>query len=141
MILIGIAIGAALVGCCCGRRLALRMRAATGNPEGGGSPAKENVSYRNCSKLRGGPGPEHTVARGHNSQLNAELGRAARVPGARESFKQQRTNYPDGSPELSQKALNANNQSFLELANATLQKFQQTAKGDGKDNRPNRPAR
>ncbi|PYS85596.1 MAG: DNA recombination protein RmuC [Acidobacteria bacterium] len=52
------------------------------------------------------------------------------VQAREESFRQAAEELSGRFAELSQKALNANNQSFLELANATLQKFQQTAKGD-----------
>ena len=74
---------------------------------------------------------EHNRTRDHNSQLNAELAAERRAAQAREeSFKQAADELSGRFAELSQKALSANNQSFLELANATLQKVQQTAKGD-----------
>src|SRR5713101_1187484 len=73
----------------------------------------------------------HNRTRDHNSQLNAELAAERRAAQAREeSFRQAAAELSGRFAELSQQALNANNQSFLELANATLQKFQQTAKGD-----------
>jgi DNA recombination protein RmuC len=74
---------------------------------------------------------EHSRTRDHNSQLNAELAAERRAAQAREeSFRQAADELSGRFAELSQKALSANNQSFLELANATLQKVQQTAKGD-----------
>ena len=74
---------------------------------------------------------DHNRTRDDNSQLNAELAAERRAAQAREeSFRQSAEELSGRFAELSQKALNANNQSFLELANATLQKFQQTAKGD-----------
>jgi DNA recombination protein RmuC len=74
---------------------------------------------------------DHNRTRDHNSQLNAELAAERRAAQAREeSFKQAANELSGRFAELSQKALSANNQSFLELANATLQKVQQTAKGD-----------
>jgi len=74
---------------------------------------------------------DHNRTRDHNSQLNADLAAERRAAQAREeSFRQAAAELSGRFAELSQKALNANNQSFLELANATLQKFQQTAQGD-----------
>lgn len=74
---------------------------------------------------------EHNRIRDHNSQLNAELAAERRAAQAREeSFKQAADELSGRFAELSQKALSVNNQSFLELANATLQKVQETAKGD-----------
>src|SRR6266852_1833328 len=74
---------------------------------------------------------DHNRTRDDNSQLNAELAAERRAAQAREeSFRRAADELSGRFAELSQKALSANNQSFLELANATLQKFQQTAKGD-----------
>ena len=74
---------------------------------------------------------DHNRTRDHNSQLSAELAAEQRAAQAREeAFRQSAEELSGRFAELSQKALTANNQSFLELANATLQRFQQTAKGD-----------
>jgi len=129
LILIGIVVGAAL------GWLLLRAKARAAN-------AAELATLRErltgketeLQKLQGGLDAalaEHNRARDHNSQLNAELAAERRAALAREeSFKQAADELSGRFAELSQKALSANNQSFLELANATLQKVQQTAKGD-----------
>ncbi len=129
MILIGIAIGAAL------GWLLLRAKARASNAAELAT-LKERLTGKETElqKLQASFDAalaEHNRARDHNSQLNAELAAERRAAQAREeSFKQAADELSGRFAELSQKALNANNQSFLELANATLQKFQQTAKGD-----------
>ena len=65
------------------------------------------------------------------STLKAQL--AAEQRGARErdeSFRQATTELTDRFKALSRDALKDNNQEFLNLARATLEKFQATAKGD-----------
>ena len=129
MILIGIAIGAAL------GWLLLRAKARAANAAELAT-LKERLTSKETElqKLQAGLDAalaEHNRTRDHNSQLNAELAAERRAVQAREeSFRQAAEELSGRFAELSQKALNANNQSFLELANATLQKFQQTAKGD-----------
>src|SRR5256714_9487258 len=129
MILIGIAIGAAL------GWFLLRAKARASNAAELAT-LKERITGKETElqKLQAGLEAalaEHNRARDHNSQLNAELAAERRAVQAREeSFRQAAEELSGRFAELSQKALNANNQSFLELANATLQKFQQTAKGD-----------
>ncbi|HVS82983.1 MAG TPA: DNA recombination protein RmuC [Pyrinomonadaceae bacterium] len=74
---------------------------------------------------------DHNRTREDNSQLNAELAAERRAAQAREeSFRQAADELSGRFAELSQKALNANNQSFLELAKSTLEKYQENAKGD-----------
>ena len=129
MILIGIAIGAAL------GWFLLRAKARASNAAELAT-LKERLTGKETElqKLQTGFDAalaEHNRARDHNSQLNAELAAERRAAQARqESFSQAADELSGRFAELSQKALNANNQSFLELANATLQKFQHTAKGD-----------
>jgi DNA recombination protein RmuC len=129
MILTGIVIGAAL------GWLLLRTKARASNATELAT-LKERLAGKETElqKLQAGFDSalaEHNRNRDHNAQLNAELAAERRAAQAREeSFKQAADELSGRFAELSQKALSANNQSFLELANATLQKFQQTAKGD-----------
>ena len=129
MILIGIVIGAAL------GWLLLRTKARASNAAELAT-LKERLAGKETElqKLQASFDAalaENDRARDHNSQLNAELAAERRAAQAREeSFRQAADELSGRFAELSQKALNANNQSFLELANATLQKVQQTAKGD-----------
>src|SRR6266550_3339898 len=66
-----------------------------------------------------------------NSHLKAELeGERRAATERRESFKQAADELTEKFKALSRDALKDNNQSFLELARAKLEKFQETAKGD-----------
>ncbi len=66
-----------------------------------------------------------------NTILKASLEGERRAAHERsESFKHAADELSEKFKALSRDALKDNNQSFLELANATLQKFQQTAKGE-----------
>ncbi len=74
---------------------------------------------------------ERTRAAGETSTLKAQL--AAEQRGAQqreESFKQATTELAEKFKALSRDALKDNNQEFLNLAGATLQRFQATAKGE-----------
>src|SRR5215510_3913690 len=76
-------------------------------------------------------GAERARANDEASTLKAQL--AAEQRGARardESFKQATTELAEKFKALSRDALKDNNQEFLNLARATLEKFQATAKGD-----------
>jgi len=66
-----------------------------------------------------------------STALKAELAGERRAAQERkESFKQAAEELAEKFKALSRDALKDNNQSFLELARATLEKFQETAKGD-----------
>ena len=129
LILIGIALGAAL------GWILLRAKARAANAAElatlkerltGKETELQKLQAASEAALR-----EHNRTRDQNSQLNADVAAERRAAQAREeSFKQAADELSGRFAELSQKALSANNQSFLELANATLQKVQQTAKGD-----------
>lgn len=74
---------------------------------------------------------EHKLAREETGQLKAAL------EGERRAATERMTAFKNATDELSEKfkalsrdALADNNQSFLQLANSTLEKFQQAAKGD-----------
>lgn len=74
---------------------------------------------------------EHKHSREANSQLRAE------VEGERRAAQERMASFKNATEELSEKfkalsrdALKDNNQSFLELARSTLEKFQESAKGD-----------
>jgi DNA recombination protein RmuC len=74
---------------------------------------------------------ERARANDETSTLKAQL--AAEQRGARErdeSFRQATTELAERFKALSRDALKDNNQEFLNLARATLEKFQATAKGD-----------
>ncbi len=76
-------------------------------------------------------GAEIRQAREQNAQLKAELeGERRAAEERRDSFKQAADELSEKFKALSRDALKDNNQSFLQLANSTLEKFQQTAKGD-----------
>lgn len=74
---------------------------------------------------------EHKHARAEAVQLKAALEGERRAAHERtESFKKATDELAEKFKALSRDALKDNNQSFLELAHSTLQKFQQGAKGD-----------
>jgi DNA recombination protein RmuC len=74
---------------------------------------------------------ERERLREQNANLRADLeGERRAALERRESFKQAAEELSDKFKALSRDALKDNNQSFLELAHATLEKFQETAKGD-----------
>src|SRR6267378_7802267 len=69
--------------------------------------------------------------REHNAGLNAQLEGERRAAQERsDSFKQAAEELSEKFKALSRDALKDNNQSFLDLARATLEKFQTSAKGD-----------
>ncbi len=69
--------------------------------------------------------------REHNANLQAQLEGERRAAQERsESFKQAAGELSEKFKALSRDALKDNNQSFLDLARATLEKFQTSAKGD-----------
>jgi DNA recombination protein RmuC len=74
---------------------------------------------------------ENRHSREENAQLRAELEGERRAAQERtDSFKQAAEELSEKFKALSRDALKDNNQSFLQLANSTLAKFQETAKGD-----------
>src|SRR5215813_2314055 len=77
-----------------------------------------------------GAGERETLQE-RNSLLQAELeGERRAATERRESFEQAKKELSEKFTALSKDALKHNSQSFLELANQTLGKFQETAKGD-----------
>ena len=74
---------------------------------------------------------EHKHSREENVQLKAALEGERRAATERiASFKNATDELSEKFKALSRDALKDNNQSFLQLAHSTLEKFQQTAKGD-----------
>src|SRR5712691_5295134 len=74
---------------------------------------------------------ERERLREQNANLKADLeGERRAALERRESFKQAAEELSEKFKALSRDALKDNNQSFLELAHLTLEKFQATAKGD-----------
>src|SRR6266478_3258270 len=136
MLLIGIAVGALAVWG------ALRTKGNQNYENGKADSAaqlaafQERVAAREqelvgIKELLGKETSERERLREQNADLKAELeGERRAAEERKESFKQAADELTVKFKALSRDALNANNQSFLELANATLQKFQQTAKGD-----------
>ncbi len=74
---------------------------------------------------------DHKSTRSENSQLQAELQGERRAAQERiSSFNKATEDLAERFKALSRDALKDNNQSFLQLAHATLEKFQENAKGD-----------
>jgi len=74
---------------------------------------------------------EHKHSRVDNAQLKAELeGERRAAQERKDSFKQAAEELSEKFKALSRDALRDNSQSFLDLANSRLEKFQETAKGD-----------
>jgi DNA recombination protein RmuC len=74
---------------------------------------------------------EHQNSRAESAQLKAALeGERRAAQERKDSFKQAADELSEKFKALSRDALKDNNQSFLDLAHSTLQKFQETAKGD-----------
>ena len=74
---------------------------------------------------------EHKHSRQESVQLRAALeGERRAAQERKDSFKQAAEELSEKFKALSRDALKDNNQSFLDLAHSTLQKFQESAKGD-----------
>lgn len=74
---------------------------------------------------------EHKTSRLENAQLKAALeGERRAAQERKDSFKQAADELSEKFKALSRDALNDNNQSFIQLAHAKLEKFQEAAKGD-----------
>ncbi|MEO7969846.1 MAG: DNA recombination protein RmuC [bacterium] len=74
---------------------------------------------------------DHKQSRTENAQLQAELQGERRAAQERiSSFNKATEDLAERFKALSRDALKDNNQSFLQLAHATLEKFQENAKGD-----------
>jgi DNA recombination protein RmuC len=74
---------------------------------------------------------DHALVREQSTFLKADLeGERRAAQERKDSFKQAADELAEKFKALSRDALKDNNQSFLELAHTTLQRFQQTAKGE-----------
>ena len=74
---------------------------------------------------------EHRSSRDESVQIKAALeGERRAAQERKDSFKQAAEELSEKFKALSRDALKDNNQSFLDLAHSTLQKFQESAKGD-----------
>jgi DNA recombination protein RmuC len=74
---------------------------------------------------------DHALVREQSTLLKASLeGERRAAQERKDSFKQAADELAEKFKALSRDALKDNNQSFLELAHTTLQRFQQTAKGE-----------
>src|SRR6185503_1279543 len=74
---------------------------------------------------------EHKNSREENVQLKASLeGERRAAQERKDSFKQAAEELSEKFKALSRDALKDNNQSILQLAQSTLERFQETAKGD-----------
>src|SRR5882762_1534174 len=136
IILLGVAIGALAVW------LALRTKAAQSYKNAQAESAaqlatfQERLAAREQEVLKLQEAFDKEVAereelRHENANLKAELEGERRAAGERiESFKQAVAVLDQKFQALSRDALKDNSKSFLELANATLARFQESAKGD-----------
>ena len=122
--------------------LILRTRAQRSYDDGKADSAteiatlKERVSAkdRELQKLQEAFAAQATdlaMAQDHNSRLRADIEGERRAAAERsEAFKKVTEELAERFKALSRDALKDNNASFLDLARATLEKFQETAKGD-----------
>ncbi len=136
MLLIGIAVGALAVWG------ALRTKGNQNYENGKADSAaqlaafQERVAAREqelvgIKELLGKETSERERLREQNADLKAELeGERRAAEERKESFKQAADELTVKFKALSRDALKDNNQSFLQLAHATLGKFQETARGD-----------
>jgi DNA recombination protein RmuC len=136
MIFVGVAIGAVAAG------LLLRVKAKRSYEDGKADSAtqlaalQERLAARDqeVQKLQQSLDKEasqHERLREDNAGLKAQLEGERRAAQERsESFKQAAEELSEKFKALSRDALKDNNQSFLDLARATLEKFQTSAKGD-----------
>jgi len=136
MLLIGIAVGATAVW------LAVRSRAVQSYKNAKAEAAVQTVSLQErlaardqeLQKLQAmfaNEVSEREVLRETNAHLKADLeGERRAAQERKESFKQAAEELSEKFKALSRDALKDNNQSFLELARATLGRFQETARGD-----------
>ena len=136
MIFVGVVIGAVVAG------LVLRAKAQRSYEDGKADSAtqiaalQERLAARDheLQKLQQSLDKEvaqHERLREDNGSLKAQLEGERRASQERsDSFKQAAEELSEKFKALSRDALKDNNQSFLELARATLEKFQTSAKGD-----------
>ena len=127
--LIGVALGAAVAW------VLLRTKASSASAADL-AVLKERLSGKETESQRLQEGlnnevAEHRHSREENVQLKAALeGERRAAQERKDSFKQAAEELSEKFKALSRDALKDNNQSFLHLANATLEKFQETARGD-----------
>lgn len=136
MIFAGVAIGAVVAG------LLLRVKAKRSYDDGKADSATQLAAFQErlaardqeLQKLQQSLDKEvsqHERLREDNASLKAQLEGERRAAQERsESFKQAAEELSEKFKALSRDALKDNNQSFLDLARATLEKFQTSAKGD-----------
>src|SRR6266850_4112906 len=127
--LIGVALGAAVAW------VLLRTKASSASAADL-AVLKERLSGKETESQRLQEGlnnevAEHRHSREENVQLKAALeGERRAAQERKDAFKQAAEELSEKFKALSRDALKDNNQSFLDLAHATLEKFQETAKGD-----------
>ncbi len=139
-ILVGIVVGAALGGLAGWfyLRVALRQAQARMQAEGAAERAAllERVQSREeqLTRARGeleAATAELTRLRGEHAALQARLEEERKAADAKLALLEEaRQKLADAFKALSADALRSNNQSFLELARATLEKYQESARGD-----------
>jgi DNA recombination protein RmuC len=136
MLLIGVAIGAGAIWLVMRAKAEQIYKGAKAEDAAQSASLRERLAARDqeLQKLQQ-VWDREVAARDHlretNSHLKADLeGERRAAQERKESFKQAAEELSEKFKALSRDALKDNNQSFLELARATLGKFQETAKGD-----------
>ncbi len=136
MLLIGIIVGAIAVWFVLRTKAQQSYESAKSESIGQLAALQERLAGREQGLLKVQEVYDKEVAEGEelreqSANLKAELEGERRAAHERkESFKQAAEELAEKFKALSRDALKDNNQSFLELARATLERFQETAKGD-----------
>ena len=136
MLLIGIIVGAIAVWFVLRTKAQQSYESAKSESIGQLAALQERLAGREQGLLKVQEAYDKEVAEGEelreqSANLKAELEGERRAAHERkESFKQAAEELAEKFKALSRDALKDNNQSFLELARATLERFQETAKGD-----------
>jgi DNA recombination protein RmuC len=136
MLLIGIIVGAIAVWFVLRTKAQQSYESAKSESIGQLAALQERLVGREQGLLKVQEAYDKEVAEGEelreqSANLKAELEGERRAAHERkESFKQAAEELAEKFKALSRDALKDNNQSFLELARATLERFQETAKGD-----------
>jgi DNA recombination protein RmuC len=136
MLLLGIAIGAVAVWWALSSKVRQSYESGKADSSAQVAVLQERIAAREeeLLSLKEGLGKEAVERerlREQNTELRADLEGERRASQERtESFRQAADEMAIKFKALSRDALKDNNQSFLDLARATLEKFQETAKGD-----------
>jgi DNA recombination protein RmuC len=136
LLLLGIAVGAIAVWAAFRGRVSQSFAAGKGENSSHLAALQERLAAREqeltaLKESSNREAAERERLREENANLKANIEGERRAAHERkESFKQAAEELTVKFKALSRDALKDNNESFLELANATLEKFQETARGD-----------